>query len=126
MKLLLEKGCVVAEATDDYEGPMEFIPAPEDYVVGSFSLSPPEVRYRNFSALEMLDQFTEEEQIAIAQATWTNASVKLWYDRLLAAEFVNWADPRVKLGLVAMSENGFITPERLAVIEMALQEIVTD
>ena len=38
MKLLTQDERVVAEANDDYTGPMDFIKAPEGYVPGSFVL----------------------------------------------------------------------------------------
>lgn len=38
MKLIIQNSRVVAEATADYTGPMEWIIAPEGYVAGSFVL----------------------------------------------------------------------------------------
>ena len=38
MRLILDADRIVAEATDDYTGPMEWIEAPEGYVPGSFVL----------------------------------------------------------------------------------------
>lgn len=38
MKLIIQDGRVVAEATDDYAGPMGWLKAPEGYVQGSFLL----------------------------------------------------------------------------------------
>lgn len=38
MKLIIQNGSIVAEATDDYEGPMDWVDAPDGYVPGSFVL----------------------------------------------------------------------------------------
>ena len=38
MKLIIQNDRVVAEATDDYAGPMDWIEAPEGYELGSFLL----------------------------------------------------------------------------------------
>lgn len=38
MKLIMQDSRIVAEATDDYDGPMEWTAAPEGYVPGSFVL----------------------------------------------------------------------------------------
>lgn len=38
MKLIIQNARVVAEATDDYTGPMDWIDAPEGYEQGSFLL----------------------------------------------------------------------------------------
>ena len=38
MKLILQDNRVVAEATDDYTGPMDWVDAPDGYVPGSFVL----------------------------------------------------------------------------------------
>ena len=38
MKLILQNGRPIAEANDDYTGPMEWTEAPEGYVPGSFVL----------------------------------------------------------------------------------------
>lgn len=38
MKLIIQADRIIAEATDDYTGPMDWIDAPEGYVPGSFVL----------------------------------------------------------------------------------------
>src|SRR5690606_35624173 len=50
--------------------------------------TPPPPQYPRFSALEMLDLFTEAEQLAVVSATMSVPAVKLWYDRLIAATYV--------------------------------------
>lgn len=82
---------------------------------------PQEPSYPQFTALEMLDLFTEAEQLAVVQATMTNAAVKLWYDRLIAATFVTYEDPRTEGGIAALVDAGLLTPERKSVIVAAMQ-----
>lgn len=68
--------------------------------------------YPQFTALEMLDLFTEAEQLAVVAATLTSPAVKLWYDRLIAATYVTYEDPRTEGGLQALVDGELITPER--------------
>ncbi len=65
-----------------------------------------------FTSLEFLDRFTEPEQLAVVQATMLSAQVKLWYDRLLAASFVDVNDPRTEAGIDALIAAELIEPER--------------
>lgn len=82
---------------------------------------PPPPCYPQFTALEMLDLLTEAEQLAVVNATMTNAAVKLWYDRMIAAAFVTYEDPRTEGGLQALVDSGLITAERKAEIVAAMQ-----
>lgn len=78
---------------------------------------PPEpvvVTRSRFSSLEYLERFTEAEQLAIVGATQGNTAVKLWYDKLLAAEYVDLADPRIEQGLAALVAAGLLAEARKA------------
>lgn len=79
--------------------------------------------YPQFTALEMLDLFTEAEQLAVVNATMTNAAVKLWYDRMIAATFVTYEDPRTEGGLQALVDAGLLTAGRKAEIVAAMQPL---
>lgn len=65
-----------------------------------------------FSSLEFLDRFTDEEQISVATATMSNAQVKLWYDKLLAAEYIDITDPRTIGGVDALISSGLLDESR--------------
>ena len=65
-----------------------------------------------FSSLEFLDRFTEEEQLAVVSATLNNPVIKLWYDRLLAASFIDLSDPRTEAGIDALIGAELIAHER--------------
>lgn len=82
---------------------------------------PPEPEYPQFTALEMLDLFTEDEQLAVKAAALQNAELALWYDRLIAATFVTYADPRVEVGLQALVDAQLLDPGRKAEIVAAMQ-----
>lgn len=69
------------------------------------------------SSLAFLDIFTEAEQIAVAGAAMSNVQAKLWYDRTLAAEYIDISDPRTKGGLEALVSMGLISKERKDQIE---------
>lgn len=94
------------------------------YVDGEFVAPEPEPRapvYPQFTALEMLDLFTESEQLAVVGATMVEPAVKLWYDRLIAATFVTYEDPRTEGGLQALVDAELLTPQRKAEIAAAMQ-----
>lgn len=65
-----------------------------------------------FSSLEFLERFTEAEQLAVVTATLGSPQVKLWYDKLLAAEYVDLTDPRTEQGIDALIAAGLIDPAR--------------
>lgn len=65
-----------------------------------------------FTALEFLERFTESEQLAVVSATLANAQVKLWYDKMLAASFVDITDPRTIGGLNALVTFNLLTETR--------------
>ena len=76
---------------------------------------------KQFTSLEFLDLFTEPEQLTIVQAAIASPQVKLWYDRMLAANFITLADPRTEAGLTALVGAGLLTAERKAAIVEAMQ-----
>lgn len=93
---------------------------------GNEPLPPPDPeplppQYPRLTALEMLDQFTEAEQLGVVAATMTEPAIKLWYDRLIAATYVTYDDPRTEAGLQALVDAELITPERKADIVAAMQ-----
>lgn len=75
--------------------------------------------------LQFVDRFTDDEQLAIVSATMSNPAVKLWYDKLLAAQEVVFADPRLSAGLDNLVAAGLITAERKAQILPNATEGVT-
>lgn len=85
----------------------------------SWTLEKPPAPYvprTQFTSLEFLDRFTEDEQLAVVQATMQSAPVKLWYDRLLAASFVDLEDPRAEAGVDALIGAGLIAADRKAAL----------
>lgn len=76
---------------------------------------------KQFTSLEFLDLFTEEEHLAIVVASSQSAPVKLWYDRMLAASFITLDDPRTEVGLEALVSASLLTAERKTVILAAMQ-----
>lgn len=74
-----------------------------------------------FVPLEFLDLFTEAEQLAVVQATLSNAAVKLWYDRVLAATYITLDDPRVETGLTALAAAGLLSEERKLAVLAAME-----
>lgn len=69
-----------------------------------------------FTSLEFLDRFTDQEQLDVVEATMGVAQVKLWYDRLLAASFIDIADIRTAAGLDALITASLLQAHRKAEI----------
>lgn len=68
---------------------------------------------KSATSLQFMDRFTEAEQLAIVTATMTVPAVKLWYDRMIAATEVVYADPRVLAGLNALVGAGLLQAARV-------------
>lgn len=64
------------------------------------------------TSLEFLDKFTHDEQLAVVQASMQSAQVKIWYDRMLAASFIDFSDPRIAEGIDALISVGLINANR--------------
>ena len=87
---------------------------------GAWVLGP--AQPRRLVPLDFLNLFTEAEQLAVVQATLSNAAVKLWYDRVLAATYITLDDPRVEAGLQALADAGLLTEERKQAVLAAMLE----
>ena len=68
--------------------------------------------YPLFTGLSKLNLFTPDEQVAIAAASNTTPSVKLVYDRFLAADYLTYSDPEVEQGLHLLVQSGLLTQDR--------------
>lgn len=65
-----------------------------------------------FTPLEYLDRFTDTEEDAVIVAADQNVQIKKFYNRLLAATFVDLDDPRTTAGLNALVAAGILTEAR--------------
>lgn len=83
-------------------------------------LSEASAAIRVFTPLEFLDLFPEPVQLAVVQATLSNAAVKLWYDRVLASTYITRDDPRVDAGLAALVGGGLLTEQDRAAVLAAM------
>lgn len=77
-------------------------------------------RTPEWSVLDFLELFTHEEQLAITQASMSSATIKLWYDKTLAASFVTISDPRVSAGLSALVAADLLAEQRMGEIVSAM------
>jgi hypothetical protein len=64
--------------------------------------------------LQFIERFSDDEQLAVVTAAMSNPSLRLWYDKLMAAQEVVFSDPRLSAGLDALVSAGLITAERKA------------
>lgn len=67
---------------------------------------------RVYTPLEFLEKFTQVEQLNVVSATMSNSEVKLWYDKMLAASFVDLTDQRTIEGLNSLVAAGLLSAER--------------
>lgn len=81
-------------------------------ITGSWPPAPTPQFKTQFTSLEYLDKFTESEQLAVVTATLANAQVKLWYDKMLAASFIDLNDPRTSAGLDSLIAANLLAPSR--------------
>jgi len=101
---------------------LQFATDAEKAAIGIITLQdevPPEPtpQYKTqFTSLEYLGKFTESEQLAVVSATLQNAQIKLWYDKMLAASYVDITDPRTIGGLDALIAFGLIAAPRKSAI----------
>lgn len=84
------------------------------YVKKKFKPAPPEemVAQTQFSPLEFMDRFTEAEQLAIVTAAMQSPQIKLWYDRMLAATWVDITNGRTIDGVNSLVAGGLLTAKR--------------
>jgi len=75
---------------------------------------------QQLSSLSYLGLFTEAEQLAVVTATMQSAPVKLWYDKMLMAEFITLDDPRTAQGLAVLVQLGLLTETRKEAIMGAM------
>jgi hypothetical protein len=77
---------------------------------------PPAPPKTQFTSLEFLAKFTEVEVLAVVGATLQSAPLKLWYDMMMAASYVDLEDVRTEQGLDALIAAGLLEPSRKAEI----------
>lgn len=65
-------------------------------------------------SLDFLDRFSEQTQLKIVTEAMRIPAIRLWYDRLLAAQQVDLNSPRLRAGLEAMRLAGLLTAEEIA------------
>lgn len=78
-------------------------------IVGTHSSPPsPEV----MSALAFIEKFTIDEQLAVTTAAMQSPELRLWYDKLMAANEVVLDDARLLVGMRTLVEHGLISEQR--------------
>jgi len=65
-------------------------------------------------SLDFLDRFSEQTQLKLVTEAMKIPAIRLWYDRLLAAQQVDLNSPRLRAGLEAMHQAGLLTTEEIA------------
>jgi hypothetical protein len=69
-----------------------------------------------FTFLEFMELFTEDEQLTLVEASMTLPPVKLWYDKALGAQYIDLDDPRTEPGLQALVDANLISAARKATV----------
>ena len=92
----------------------------ENIISGGYAIGEPrpgisiegEPESKTMTRLQFFDLFTTDEWSAVLAAKKENIEIEMWYDRLLAADFVSFSDERLLLGLDALVSFDLITSAR--------------
>lgn len=112
---LIPRGCIEIAPLPLLEGKhQKFLNGAFEYVDAP---PPPETPPQEptepaITPLQFIERFTQAEQLAIVTAAMSSAELRLWYDKLMAAQEVVFSDPRLPAGLDALVAAGLITAER--------------
>jgi hypothetical protein len=104
-----------ADGSQDSIIPSEFIAITEQEML-VLTAPPPAPTQTQFTSLEFLAKFTEEEVLGVVAATLQSAPIKLWYDMMMAATYVDLEDVRTEQGLDALITAGLLATNRKAEI----------
>ncbi len=77
--------------------------------LGLESPAPPASGVNVLSSLQFMERFSLQTQLAVVAATKVNDEIKLWYDKMLAADEINLRDQRTIDGVNAMVAAGIIS-----------------
>ena len=79
---------------------------PEPYV------EPPAPPKTQFTPLEFMERFTEQEQLDLSGAALTDPQVKLFYDKMLAAKDIQLNDQRTQQGMALLVNKSLLSQVR--------------
>lgn len=107
-----------------FESEDEIASLVEAYLAATSIFSTPEApapAYPRLPVRDFLALFTRQEKLDIKAATRVSDELGLWYDEMLAAQFITVEDPDTLMGLAVMVEAGLITAERSDAIIARMQ-----
>lgn len=90
----------------------EYLPPGTEILEPEPADAPPPAGPRTCTPLEFIERFTEAEQLAVVTAAMQVPALRLWYDKLMAAQQVVEDDPRLAMGIDALVSAGLITEQR--------------
>lgn len=88
------------------------------------SADPAPVIYPKFLVRDFLALFTRGEKLAVKAATRVSDEVGLWYDEMLAAQYITAEDPDTLAGLGALVTAGLLTAARHDEILASMQPVI--
>ena len=133
MKLIIQNTRIVATATDDYDGPEQYITAPADFDVARMA----EYRYADgvlslqpdtkITRLAFRNRFTQAEKVMLELAALDDptapmtqrqqaAALRVYLADVAASSFVDLADPDTRAGVQALEAGGLLAAGRALVI----------
>lgn len=83
-------------------------------------------QYPRLTVRDFLALFTMQEKLAIKAATRVSDELGLWYDEMLAAQYISIEDPATAAGLEALVAAGLLTAERHDEIIAAMQPAISE
>lgn len=87
---------------------------------------PAPIIYPHFFVRDFLALFTQEEKLAVKAATRVSDEVGLWYDEMLAAQYITAEDQDTIAGLRALVSAGLLTVGRHDEIIAAMQPAISE
>lgn len=133
MKLIIQANRIAAAATDDYDGPEQYIPAPADFDLarltdyrfdGEALTLAPDTR---ITRLAFRNRFTQPEKVMLELAALDDptapiaqrqqsAAIRVYLADVAASSFVDLADPGTHAGVQALEAGGLLAAGRALVI----------
>lgn len=133
MRLIIQNNRIAATATEDYDGPEQYITAPADFDLartadyhydGEALTLAPDTR---ITRLAFRNRFTQAEKVMLELAALDDpaspmaqrqqaATLRVYLADVAASSFINLADPGTRAGVQALEAGGLLAAGRALVI----------
>lgn len=98
-----------AQGNRHYRELMEWVAAGNTIAPYVEPTPPPKTQ---FTPLEFMERFTDQEQLDLSGAALTDPQVKLFYDKMLAAKDIDLNDQRTQMGMALLVSKNLLSQAR--------------